>query len=174
METVMAYDPDFKADFDHWQDAADGDPYARMRAPAWRTATQPMVLVVDDEGSIAELLCELLETSGYRTVRASNGRNGLMLARALHPELVLTDALMPELDGPGLILALRADAATDDIPVVMMSSTRPNVAAMRDVPFLAKPFDLDDVLEVVGSHLAHPGTAHPRRARRQPPIRRDS
>jgi CheY-like chemotaxis protein len=130
---------------------------ARRAAYAGQTETpQPVVLIVDDDLSIAHLLMDLLESVGYRVFCASNGRNALTIARAIHPELVLTDYLMPELDGRQVIRALRANPATSDIPAVLMSSTRPREAALRDIPFLPKPFNLDEVLHVVERHVAEP------------------
>jgi CheY-like chemotaxis protein len=110
------------------------------------------ILVVDDEPSIAELLCELLDSAGYRSLRASNARTALAIARRERPALVLSDRNMPEVDGIELVRRLRASAVTNAIPVMLMSSTRPDLEAVGNVPFLAKPFDLDDVLRAVAAH----------------------
>src|SRR5689334_9150775 len=110
------------------------------------------ILVVDDEPSIAELLCELLESSGYRPLRASNARTALAIARRERPALVLTDRNMPEVDGIEFLRRLRASPVTNTIPVMLMSSTRPDLEAVGNVPFLAKPFDLDDVLRAVAAY----------------------
>lgn len=110
------------------------------------------VLVVDDERSIAELLADLLEGAGYDVFVATNGRTALAIARREHPALVLTDLMMPGVDGAEFVHRLRASPITNDIPVVMMSSIRPNMEAMENVPFLPKPFDLDDVLDAVQTY----------------------
>jgi len=128
-------------------------------APAARAPdaeARATILVVEDDASIAELLVELLESVGYRAFHTNNGRNALTIARAIHPELVLTDYLMPEVNGKQIIHTLRASPATHDIPAVLMSSTRPREAALRDVPFLPKPFNLEDVLTIVERHIAEP------------------
>lgn len=122
---------------------------ARLNAAAARRVS---VLVVDDERSIADLLAELLESSGYDVFVASNGRTALAIARREHPALVLTDLMMPGVDGAEFIRTLRASPVTNDIPVVMMSSIRPNMKALDNIPFLPKPFDLDDVLDVVKTY----------------------
>ena len=116
------------------------------------------ILVVDDERSIAELLAELLEGTGYDVFVASNGRTALAIARREHPALVLTDLMMPGLDGAEFVRRLRASPITHDIPVVMMSSIRPNLEALDNVPFLPKPFDLDDVLDVVQTYASETPT----------------
>lgn len=115
------------------------------------------VLIVDDEECIAQLLGEFLESVGYHVLLAGNGRAALTLARVFLPALVLTDMVMPEMDGPELLDALRASPKTRNIPVVLMSSTRPATRALREVPFIAKPFDLDVVLDQVVRH-ARPRT----------------
>jgi CheY-like chemotaxis protein len=135
------------------------------------------VLVVDDESSIAELLGDLLESAGYRVLLASNGRTALAMARREHPALVLTDQMMPEIDGVEFVRRLRSSPVTSDIPVVLMSSNKPGLEAARStpvaarqtgyarsmvlrgveyflvdniwVPFVAKPFDIEDILQVV-------------------------
>jgi CheY-like chemotaxis protein len=110
------------------------------------------VLVLDDDDSIAELLVELLEGTGYRVFRASNAVTALVIARREHPALVLTDCMMPGMSGLEFARRLRASAETRNIAIVMMSSARPDVESAGHLPFLAKPFDLDDVLAVVARY----------------------
>lgn len=110
------------------------------------------ILVVDDERSIADLLAELLEDAGYEVFIASNGRAALAIARREHPALVLTDLMMPGVDGKEFLARLRSSPITHDIPVVVMSSIRPNMETLYNVPFLPKPFDLDDVLDLVQTY----------------------
>ena len=120
------------------------------------TLHQTTVLIVDDEPAIAALLAEFLEGVGYHVLIAHNGRTGLVMARALHPELVLSDCVMPGVSGPEIVLTLRSQRSTSDIPVVLMSSTRPRLEGLGNIPFLTKPFDLDDVLDLVEQHVATP------------------
>jgi CheY-like chemotaxis protein len=119
------------------------------------------VLVVDDEPSIVELIAEVLEEVGYRVLMARNARTALAIARREQPALVLTDRYMPEIDGVEFVRHLRASVMTARIPVVIMSSTRPDVETTGDVPFLAKPFDLDDMLNTVATY-AGPSTERKR------------
>ena len=120
------------------------------------------ILVVDDEPAITALLSEVLEIAGYDALTATNGRTALAIARREHPALVLTDRLMPEVDGIEVVRRLRASPVTNDIPVVLMSSTRPTHEQIDDIPFLPKPFDLDEVLTVIlkyaSSARANPAT----------------
>lgn len=117
---------------------------------------RPTILVVDDEESIAELLSEALDEAGYQVLTASDGRTGLTMSRLLQPELVLTDYMMPGLDGAELVRELRQNSATRNIRTVLMSCARPAADELGGVSFLAKPFDLDDVLEIVARELQSP------------------
>jgi CheY-like chemotaxis protein len=123
------------------------------QAVAWTdlepSTDRPTVLVVDDEPSIAELLVDVLDSAGYRVLRAANGRTALAIARRERPALVLTDRMMPEVDGVEFTHRLHSSPITRDIPVVLMSSTRPDSGIMGDIPFLAKPFELDDLIHTV-------------------------
>lgn len=115
------------------------------------------ILVVDDEPAIRSLLVELLEAEGYAAVSAPNGRIAVDLAARERPDLVLSDVMMPELDGPGMVRSLRAAPELADVPIVLMSAADgaapldPTIAA-----FIPKPFDLDDLLAVVARSLRPP------------------
>lgn len=111
------------------------------------------ILIVDDETSIAEVLSEALGEAGYEVLIASNGRTGLMMSRLFQPALVLTDYMMPGLGGAELVRELRQNSATRDIPAVLMSCARPLANELGGVTFLAKPFDLDAVVEIVAREL---------------------
>src|SRR3712207_7151925 len=65
------------------------------------------VLIVDDESAIAETLSEMLESWGYETAQASDGRAGLALVEEFRPSVVVTDVFMPNLDGFGLLREMR-------------------------------------------------------------------
>ena len=107
------------------------------------------VLIVDDDDSIAELLADLLEGEGYRAIIAHDGASALEHARTERPDMVLSDCMMPGLSGTQLARELRRSRATRSIALVLMSSTRPRDLNLANVPFLAKPFEIDDVLALV-------------------------
>jgi CheY-like chemotaxis protein len=117
--------------------------------PAARRHVSALVLVVDDEADLRELLSEALEDAGYAVAVAENGDAALRAAEREHPALVLTDCTMPGLDGPALVRRLRAQPATRHIPVVAMSATRASREQVGDVPFILKPFDVDELLRVI-------------------------
>ena len=114
------------------------------------------VLVVEDEFGIAELLDALLTEEGYQVVTALNGRDGLDLLAREQPVLVLSDYMMPVMDGAAMLARIRADPALQGIPVVMMSSMPEAAVAQRCAgyaAFLRKPFKLFELLDVVGRVL---------------------
>lgn len=117
------------------------------------------VLIVDDDESIAELLADLLEGEGYRAVIAHDGLAALDYARTKRPDLILSDCMMPGLSGTQLAQELRRSPATRAISLVLMSSTQPRSPSVAHIPFLAKPFEIDDVLELVEQYCRNPVSA---------------
>ncbi|HEX6038000.1 response regulator [Longimicrobium sp.] len=113
-----------------------------MTAPA---DDAPLLLVVDDEPSNVDVLRDLLEALGYRTLGAGSGDAALALARDRRPDLVLLDVMMPGMDGLEACRRLKADAATASIPVVFvtaLSDARDRARALDagGDDFLTKPF----------------------------------
>ena len=113
----------------------------------------PCVLVVDDEAYIVDFLCMLLEEEGYDVLRAYDGQEALELVRLQHPDLVISDVMMPKMNGLELLDRLRA-SPDDASPAVILMSAVSRMADMTDVQFLAKPFDIDRMLEMVTAELA--------------------
>lgn len=111
------------------------------------TARPPLVLVVDDESGIIEFLRYALEDSGYRVATARDGEDALTAIQQERPNFVLTDLMMPRLDGWELCRRLRQDASMHDVPIVAMSAV-PHRGIEVDA-FLPKPFELDDLLNTL-------------------------
>ena len=109
--------------------------------------TSSTVLVVDDEPDIRYLLRVTLELAGYRVVEAAHGEAALEHVRDSPPQLVLTDQMMPIMNGGELIERLRAEASTKAIPIVMVSGTR-SVQPGADA-LLGKPFDPAELIVLV-------------------------
>lgn len=114
------------------------------------------VLIVDDEYGIAQLLEDVLKDEGHRVLLASNGRQALDRVAELRPDLVVTDFMMPVMDGAGLIEALAAQPAMAAIPIVLISSL-PEEAVAERCPgyafFLRKPFSIFSFIDVVARLL---------------------
>lgn len=110
------------------------------------------VLVVDDEFGISTLLKDVFEDEGHRVLVATNGRQALDRVAEERPDLVITDFMMPVMDGAALIRALAADHATEGIPVLIMSSMPEATVAERCpryATFVRKPFKIYDVMDIV-------------------------
>ena len=80
------------------------------------------ILLVDDEPANLELLESVLRPAGFTTMRASGGQEGIEMARAHQPHLVLLDLLMPEVSGFDVVAALRGDESTRSIPIMVLTS----------------------------------------------------
>ncbi|WP_405577259.1 SpoIIE family protein phosphatase [Streptomyces sp. NBC_01190] len=115
------------------------------------------VLVAEDNADLRTYLVGLLEP-GYTVTVAADGHEALRAARRIRPDLVLTDVMMPGLDGFGLLRALRAEPATARTPVVFLSARAGEEAAVEGLAagaddYLAKPFSSTDLLARVRSNL---------------------
>jgi CheY-like chemotaxis protein len=105
------------------------------------------VLVVDDEPDIRYLLRITLEEAGYGVLEAAHGEDALEQVRRSPPQLVLTDRMMPRMNGGELIERLRADESTKAIPIVIVSGTRAGQAGADAV--VGKPFDPGELIGLV-------------------------
>jgi len=80
------------------------------------------IAIVDDEKHITKLLGIELQAEGFAIVTASDGEEGLSLVRTEKPNLVLLDVMMPKMDGFEVLKTLKADAATKDIPIILLTA----------------------------------------------------
>jgi len=106
------------------------------------TATQPTILVVEDEQYVRESLTAYLDDMGYRVLEAENGRIALELFRSRHPDIVMTDLRMPVMDGFALVEAITAE--TEFMPIVVVSGVGAVDEAVRAMrlgawDYLSKP-----------------------------------
>jgi CheY-like chemotaxis protein len=107
------------------------------------------VLVVDDSllmRSAATL--GLGRVAGWQVASASGGRDAVELAASYHPDAILLDVVMPDLDGPATLRALREQAATHDVPVVFLTADAGepgDLVALGAVGVIAKPFKPEDL-----------------------------
>lgn len=111
-----------------------------------------VVLVVDDEFGIVKLLEEVLTDEGHRVVIATNGQQALDRIAKEKPSLVVTDFMMPVLDGAALVKALRADPQLAAVPVVIMSSMPEATVAERSpgyTAFVRKPFNIFALVDLI-------------------------
>jgi CheY-like chemotaxis protein len=117
--------------------------------------TKKSILIVDDEFGLAEMLREMLRDSGYEVTLAINGRLALEILGEERVDLVLTDMMMPVMDGAELATAMRRDDRHRTTPIIMMTSLPtafPQPAGLFDA-VLRKPFTPDLLLETMASCL---------------------
>jgi signal transduction histidine kinase/CheY-like chemotaxis protein len=127
------------------------DAPAAEEAPAAAERDMETVLVVEDDAHSVELLSVYLEGAGYKIAVARDGAEGLELARRLRPRAVVLDILLPRVDGWDLLARLKADPATADSPVVVVSmlDERGKGLALGAVEYLVKPVGREELLEAL-------------------------
>jgi len=121
---------------------------------------RPLVLVVDDEKEVQAMAIRAVRMLGYGVVLARNGEEGLTLANLYHPDIVLTDAFMPKLDGREMCRLIKENPQTKDVKVVVMTSLYTSMQHRADAErsfhvdgYLAKPVDFRKLEEVLRSLL---------------------
>ncbi|WP_106279186.1 response regulator [Paraburkholderia sp. BL25I1N1] len=132
-------------------------------APASETseaapAAAARLLVVDDNADLREYMSRILRAAGHDVRLATDGQAALEAARAEPPDLVLSDVMMPRLDGFGLLRALRADPDLRDTPVLMLSARAGEEARVDGIEhgaddYLTKPFSARELLARVSGNL---------------------
>jgi len=119
--------------------------------PSARTCT---ILVIDDDEAARELLARGLAKDGFKVLTASDGVEGIRLAREQHPDIIALDVLMPGMDGWSVLKELKQEDATASIPVVMVSmlDQKEMGFALGASDYLLKPFDRDRLVHVVNRY----------------------
>jgi CheY-like chemotaxis protein len=116
------------------------------------------ILLVEDEEPIQQFIGDLLQEEGYRVQCASDGAQALDLVADRRPDLVLTDLMMPIMNGFELCRRLKDNPVTSGIPIVVMSAVGRQQAIECDADdFLGKPFELDALLQIVARHVGQTG-----------------
>ena len=125
--------------------------------PSPDSVRRPLVLVVDDDRDIRALATHLIGGWGFGCIHAANGTDGLTLARNYRPELILTDALMPKMDGRELCRLVKSDPQLAGTRVIVMSSVytsgrfkREALSHFKADEYLAKPVDASALYRLIG------------------------
>lgn len=121
-------------------------------------ADKPTILVVEDDEAVRQTLVDMLELNGYGVLSATNGVEGLELARRRRPALVVTDVEMPGLTGFDLIRQLRDEDGLCGVPLIVVSAKVDRAATRRGMElgaddFITKPFTEDEVIRSVRTRL---------------------
>jgi PAS domain S-box-containing protein len=145
------------------QEVSDGDVPLRL-PPSAGISTQAVpkdsatVLLVDDNADMRQYVHRLL-AQRFHVIVARDGVDALRVVEGARPDIVLTDVMMPRLDGFGLLKALRGDARTRDIPVILLSARAGEESRIEGADagaddYLVKPFAARELLARVASNLA--------------------
>src|SRR6266496_4190932 len=116
------------------------------------------ILLIEDHPPMRENLVLMLQMEGFEVLCAAHGRRGLELARSAAPDLILCDVMMPELDGYGVLHALRADPATATIPFLFLTAKGEKLDQRIGMnlgadDYLVKPVAKDEVLAAIAARL---------------------
>nr|MDQ5827253.1 response regulator [Chloroflexota bacterium] len=136
-------------------------PAPDVAVPAPRERPGATVLVVDDEERIRKLVSLGLRRAGYGVMLASSGQEALARIAEAKPDLIVSDVMMPDMDGFALLSALREDPSTEAIPLIFLTAKGSTEDVMRGLglgadDYLAKPFDMNELLARVRSKAERP------------------
>jgi PAS domain S-box-containing protein len=138
-----------------------GEPRAAPRpaAPASGMADRRRVLLADDNADLRDYISRLLADRGYDVEAVADGQAALAALRSRRPDILVTDVMMPRLDGFGLLRAVRADAGLRDLPIVMLSARAGDDAKVEGLDagaddYLTKPFSARELLARVAANIA--------------------
>jgi CheY-like chemotaxis protein len=121
---------------------------------------RPLVLLVDDEPDIQRVASRVIQSLGYGMILARDGKEGLALAKEYRPDLILSDALMPKLDGREMCGLVKDDPDTAHIRVVVMTGLYTNIKYAIEAhkkfkvdDYLTKPLEFNTLRAVLEKHL---------------------
>lgn len=125
-----------------------------MMAESALRATIPVVLIAEDEEPIAQALAFIVEDAGYTPQIAIHGKRALELISAHRPDLIITDMMMPQMNGKELIAVLRADPELHALPIVLMSAAgKRYMDGSGADAMLSKPFEIQEVEDILHQFL---------------------
>ena len=117
------------------------------------------VLVIDDESVVGVILRLAFEAKGHETVLADGGRSGIDKARADHPDAIVLDLMMPEVNGYDVLEVLRDDPIVEDVPIIVLTAVtlsreRERCLSQGAAAVITKPFDPADVVDALDGLLS--------------------
>jgi len=124
----------------------------------YRMASMKKILLIEDNPNVLLNTTRMLQAEGHIVISATNGRSGLELAQQHIPSLIICDIMMPEIDGYGVISALRSNSATTTIPFIFLSAKsdkndfRQGMELGSD-DYLTKPFTRDELLGAINAQF---------------------
>ncbi|MBE9093495.1 PleD family two-component system response regulator [Tychonema sp. LEGE 07203] len=123
----------------------------------------PKILVIEDNNFIRATVIELLQLHGFEAVGAENGQVGIQLAIAQIPDLILSDVMMPELNGLEVFAILRSHPATASIPFIFMTGSEIEKAIeLKADGYLKKPCSATEMFGAIATQLEKPKVTNPK------------
>ncbi|MGV3741529.1 MAG: response regulator [Burkholderiaceae bacterium] len=119
-----------------------------------------LILIVDDEFDLTSTFSMLFQLNGFETFTANNGQHALELMNERIPDIILSDCMMPVMSGILLAQRVRANPATAQIPIILMSAIPQHQDLVDQLfnAFIQKPFQFRNMLELALRVLTPPGT----------------
>jgi CheY-like chemotaxis protein len=116
------------------------------------------ILVIEDEPMVRSNIQQILELSDYEAIVAKDGEEGLGLATANLPDLIISDIMMPKLDGYGVLKALKENPLTENIPLIFLTAKAEKTDYRHSMDlgaddYLSKPFTPEEVLNAIAARL---------------------
>jgi len=127
--------------------------------------TTKMILCIEDQQEMIDLIRLILSRHNFEIRGANSGKEGLEIIRTEHPDLILLDLMMPEMDGWEVYQQMKADEATRDIPVIVVTAKAQSIDKVLGMhiakvdDYIAKPFSPQELLTSVDNVLARKQTA---------------
>jgi DNA-binding response OmpR family regulator len=118
------------------------------------------ILCIEDEPEMIDLIRLILSRRGFDVYGASGGEEGIQMIRQMHPDLVLLDLMMPDMDGWEVYQQMKAEASTRDIPVIVVTAKAQNIDKVLGLhiakvdDYIAKPFGPQELMDSVDKVLS--------------------
>ena len=130
-----------------------------MRYDTGIAMAKKKILLVDDEPSVLKILTRRLETNHYEVITATDGLEGLDRAMADKPDLIISDIMMPNMDGYTFVRKVRAHPPLSRVPVIILTAKDKMqelfmFQGVKDCDYLVKPFESEDLLKKIQELLA--------------------
>jgi CheY-like chemotaxis protein len=118
------------------------------------------ILIIDDAVHIRRLITRMLQLSGFETLEAADGLQGVNVLKEQKPDIVTCDIAMPNMDGYGFVKAARENPETQDVPIIMLTATGQEEEVVKAMAlganaYLTKPFSSSRLLEIIYDQLEH-------------------
>ena len=119
------------------------------------------ILIIDDEKDMVDILNTILQHDGYEVVTAYDGEEGLQRVKESTPDLIITDIMMPRMDGFTFAQKIKEDPSTSGIPIIMLTAKDQAVDRYKGLSlgiaaYIVKLFDLDELRDTVKDVLENP------------------